>query len=145
MQGPKRFEVRDFQRAKVYAWERKLMSDFGVVATLTLDECQELICKIAADHGHEVPTVFEGRGTKVAYYSHPEHLIKLPEWARSQVIVCHEYAHSMHRHSQYFYPAHGWQFMATYIDLLYTYAQSEIPLTKNELRGNAFSYGLCLR
>lgn len=121
------------------------MVKFGVEATLSLGECQELINRIADDYGHTAPVAFEGRGVRVAHYNHDDHMIKLPPWARSHTIVCHEYAHSMHRHNQYFYPAHGWQYMVTYIELLSKYATCEIPMTHAELRGHAFSYGLCLR
>ena len=117
-------KVRDFQRSRVYSWERAnvlpLSSD-----PLTLAQCEALVDRVyracerpdPANHEWSPPRVTDGRGRRHAAGS--REVIKLPRWARTRPIVLHECAHGMAS------DGHGPEFVAVYLDLLEHFASFE--------------------
>ena len=120
---------RDSQRSKVYQLERNFYKIPGFPEAaekmLTLNECQRLINLCWMRINGEVnylPTVRDGRGRRIACYQQLGHLIKLPLWARSGTVVCHEVAHAIV--TAYddavdpVYRWHGTSFMKVFIHLM---------------------------
>jgi hypothetical protein len=82
--------LRDFQRSKVYSWERAV---FGrPTEKLTLEQCAELAKKLC---GFKV-TVKDGRGRRKACAYYETRTIALPKWARCEWVVIHECAQPAH-------------------------------------------------
>lgn len=129
-------KTRDFQRARVYAWERAELGPFPVTSShfvrkaagggyrrkyrmetnghkiLTLAECKELVEKVWAKlrPGRLPPEVLDGRGRRSACGC--RQYIKLPWWSRVRSVVLHETAHSLTT------TGHGPEFLACYLELL---------------------------
>ena len=112
---------RDFQRSKVYAWEKEALNLFDPAQwpEITLDECKALIQKVFAAKGLIPPAVKDGRGSSKARGG-PDR-INLPKWARTKVIVLHECAHGINIKD-----AHGPAWVKEYIDLLGQYADVKV-------------------
>jgi hypothetical protein len=110
---------RDFQRSKVYSWERAV---FGrPTEKLTLEQCAELANKIC---GFKV-TVKDGRGRRKAYAYYETRTIALPKWARCEWVVIHECAHLLTDRE---HASHGAHYMKNYIRLLdQSYAFALLP------------------
>lgn len=113
-------KCRDFQRAKVYRWERANVHNDNA-PLLSLDECRDLVTTAyiwweqpTPDCNWAPPLVTDGRGRRHACGS--RQVIKLPRWARRATIVLHECAHGMSR------DAHGPDFVRAYICLLAEFA-----------------------
>jgi hypothetical protein len=140
-------QKRDSQRAAVYSWERALEQLLPAAATrrLSLVECDLLVVRVWSDYGHPCrpPTVTDGRCRRSAAYNARTNEIKLPRWARSQLVVLHEVAHALtpavlfetvkrpRPHRQGFLPAsHGPEFARLALDLFARY----LPLAKGEIR-----------
>ena len=111
---------RDFQRAKVYRWERVCVHSETAPA-LSLEECRTLVEQVYVDRerpgrrrGWAPPVVTDGRGRRHAGGS--REVIKLPRWSRRRTIVLHECAHGLSA------DGHGPAFMRAYIDLLVDFA-----------------------
>lgn len=108
--SPKR--PRDFQRSKVYSWERAV---FGrPTEKLTLAQCAELAQKLCPFK----VTVKDGRGQRKALAYHASRTISLPKWSRNEWVVIHECAHLLTGQE---YASHGAQYMKVYIELLEKY------------------------
>lgn len=108
---------RDFQRTKVYRWERAHVHNLLDAELLSLDECRTLVRQAflwrerpAVRSSWSPPQVTDGRGRRHACGSRA--VIKLPRWSRHSTIVLHECAHGMAADS------HGPEFVARYIELL---------------------------
>ena len=100
---------RDFQRSKVYSWERAV---FGrPTEKLTLAQCTELARKLC---GFKV-IVKNGRGRRKACAYYETRTISLPRWARCEWVVIHECAHLL---TDLEHAAHGALYMKNYIRLL---------------------------
>lgn len=120
---------RDYQRSKVYAWERQ---EFGWDKDiLTLSECEKVARSILPD-----VVVSDGRGRVKACAVPWENKIKLPRWARTRWVVLHEVAHIVAYRNWAAW--HGKEFMANYIDLLSRYYKRD----KDALWQSALSAGL---
>ena len=95
---PQYYPPRDFQRSKVYAWEREQ----GLVRRLAgpemeFDECEALVMKHWRRYGgdpSDAPTVKPSRRAR-AWYRSGSHSITLPRWARKYEQVLHETAHAI--------------------------------------------------
>src|SRR3990172_12866606 len=85
---------RDFQRSKVYKWERQeRLIDSSPVAHLTMEQCTALVHKywgIYRPGDNSPPRVLPGRGCRRALGSAWK--IQLPIWARKVSTVLHEAA-----------------------------------------------------
>ena len=115
---------RDFQRSRVYRWERAHVHNAQDNPTLSLAACRALVYDVylaldkpKAGTRWSPPQVTDGRGRRHACGS--REVIKLPRWARKRTIVLHECAHGMSS------DGHGPQFMARYIQLLAEFAGME--------------------
>jgi hypothetical protein len=89
---------RDSQRQAVYNWEDKLAKLYpDSLEPIGLELSIALINSIWREYVSEcgAPRVGDGRGRRGACYSPRLHAIKLPRWARSTLIVCHETAHAI--------------------------------------------------
>lgn len=111
---------RDFQRARVYRWERVCVHS-DTAPAMSLDECRALVEQVYVDRERpgrrrswSPPTVTDGRGRRHAGGS--REVIKLPRWSRRRTIVLHECAHGLSD------DGHGPEFMRVYIDLLADFA-----------------------
>ena len=100
--------ARDNQRSKVYNWEDTLSH-----TQMTLAACEALANKMRAVYGLGPVLVKDGRGTRRARAFGSS--ISLPSWARTNIIVLHETAHTIDAWDN---PSHGPVFMRIYIDLL---------------------------
>jgi hypothetical protein len=111
--------LRDFQRSKVYSWERAV---FGrPTEKLTLEQCAELAKKLC---GFKV-TVKDGRGRRKACAYYETRTIALPKWARCEWVVIHECAHLLTDRE---HASHGAHYMKNYIRLLdQSYAFALLP------------------
>lgn len=116
---------RDFQRAKVYRWERAHVHTMLRPSPLPLAECSDLVREVfywyekpLVTLGWAPPQVTDGRGRRHACGSRD--VIKLPRWARQRTIVLHECAHGMAS------DGHGPEFMARYIELLEEFASMDV-------------------
>jgi|SRR5688572_8246986 len=109
--------IADFQRNKVYSWERvTFTSDEHYKGSLTLEECKELAAKM---YGARV-VVKDGRGRSHAgaCVSKRVATITLPIWARNPLVVAHEVAHIQNYRFSKDSSAHGGVFMWFFIELL---------------------------
>lgn len=134
---PKPKRPRDFQRSKVYRWERACVHHLLDHEVLSLDECRSLVEEVYLWHdqptkidGWSPPIVSDGRGRKHACGSRD--VIKLPRWARHRTIVLHECAHGMTN------DGHGPEFVACYIRLLGRY----VSMNEMDLCRSAHAAGL---
>jgi len=104
--------ARDNQRSKVYDWESKLPKK-----ELSFEECKVLLTKACQYYGKPIPHLADGRGTRIAYGA--SYRVSLPKWARTNVVVLHEAAHSIHsKYREGDEASHGKEFMRILIDLL---------------------------
>ena len=125
--------MRDFQRSKVYSWERIVMPD-SFHEKLTLDECRELARVM---YGKRV-IVKDGRGRRKAFAFHKRTpTIALPKWARNKETVAHEVAHLItNKRDQG--SGHGGIFMKNFIVLLDEHCDED----GDDLIQGALNYGL---
>lgn len=122
---------RDFQRSRVYKWERQ---EFGWdTEMISLSECQRIINAEADWLGIEVN---DGRGCRNALAKITRNQIGLPKWARKRWVVLHEIAHFLAHDSRW--AAHGSQFMQEYIRLLGKHYRRDLET----LRDSAIGFGL---
>jgi len=100
---------RDFQRSKVYSWERAV---FGrPTEKMTIDQCVEFAEKIC---GFKVE-VKDGRGRRKACAYRNSRTISLPRWARCEWVVIHECSHLLTPNE---FASHGAEYMGIYIEML---------------------------
>jgi hypothetical protein len=86
--------TRDNQRTACYNWERSLRTQYPQ-PNIELVGAIALVDLISHDYGIRAPVVTDGRGRRSACYSPRMHAIKLPRWARTKFVVCHEMAHAI--------------------------------------------------
>ena len=113
--------MRDFQRSKCYKWESDTLwsSNFNW-GLCTLQECHVLIEKIWLKESSKfftkdrpVPRLGDGRGRRSAVSLGGE--IRLPRFARTGVLMCHEVAHELTPGE-----AHTEDWVSTHLYLLHT-------------------------
>lgn len=120
---------RDYQRSKVYEWERQ---EFGWDTDLmSLEDCAALAKEIRPD-----VRVLDGRRRRGACAVPAEGSIKLPRLMRKKWVVLHEVAHLLCYDGKV--ASHGRQFMADYIDLLARYYRRD----KDAIWQSALAFGL---
>lgn len=102
----------DFQRSRVYRWERECELTFDDDEAMTLAECVAFVREVWEAEGRQgpPPKVKDGRGRRRA--ASFGGAIALPRWARHAGVVLHELAHEMCPGDK-----HGPVFVRTYIDL----------------------------
>lgn len=102
----------DFQRSKVYLWERECELTFDDDEAMTLAECVAFVREVwtAAGRQDPPPKVKDGRGRRRA--ASFGGAVALPRWARHAGVVLHELAHEMCPGEK-----HGPVFVRVYIDL----------------------------
>ena len=122
---------RDFQRSRVYKWERQEF-DWDT-DMLSLCECQRII---NAEAGWLEIEVSDGRGCRKALAKLSRNQIGLPKWARKRWVVLHEIAHFLAHDTRW--AAHGNQFMQEYLSLLSKHYKRDF----NSLRNSAADFGL---
>ncbi len=117
--------VRDTQRSKLYRaeavlhkWKKPLPSvDDVVTYVIKVFGSKRVAAAFPTVALSSPPRVKDGRGNRSAKGG--TYHISIPRWARNDVIVLHELAHTITRRA---YPincaGHGWQFCATYLKLL---------------------------
>ena len=128
-------KVRDYQRTRVYKWERLEFNWDNEL--LSLDQCQAL-CNKYAPHtltGFNL-TATDGRGRRNACAKIDRHQVCLPRWARKAWIVLHEIAH--HLAYDPAHADHGHQYMQEYVQLLAKHYNRDLQA----LRDSAVGYGL---
>lgn len=124
-----RIRERDYQRSRVYEWERQ---EFGWDdEPLTLEQCAQLAKSILPS-----VKVLDGRGRRNACAMPFDGSIKLPRWARRKWVVLHEVAHLVAHDVRLAW--HGREFMADYIALLADHYKRD----KDALWQSAVSAGL---
>ncbi len=124
--------TRDFQRSKVYRWEREVFSAMGT-PSMTLDECRELVERIwTALAPDEVPppvvtlkkSVRRSDGNHLKIRLSPNHL--------NLIMTIHEAAHGLLSAAGSF-DGHGPLFMRLFLELLARYA-GETPEPAQNLK-----------
>jgi hypothetical protein len=124
----------DKQRQRVYDWERSAIPDFYGYnsASLTLQECRELVELVCEDYGSKHPMVVLGRG-KTAWGGMVK--LTLPTWAHVPAVVLHELTHNLvsNHTTGIGVVGHGPEFVRLFIELLVAY----MGLSKTELRAAA--------
>lgn len=126
--------MRDSQRSKLYAAEREAFVDH--MQKIELDQCVEIVERVftskrvkdAYDPFWTRRTIVDdGRGCRRAISFGGR--ITLPKWSRMKWVVLHEMAHEIRafRRKDRFVAeaAHGWQYTATYLDLVMWFMGSE--------------------
>lgn len=121
-QRPRR--PRDSQRQRCYDAEHAVPGHLHGRVLATVQELQEWVDKALADEP-DAPavTVGPGSGSRRARATwHPErgHRLQFPRSQRTEIVACHEVAHVLVAHRYGFEGAagHGWQWAATYLDLV---------------------------
>ena len=125
--------MRDFQKSKVYRWEKQtLWYDAHNWRLDTLDECHLLVEKIWLHEGlrKPCPKLGDGRGRRTAVSLGGE--IKLPKYFRNAVVICHEIAHEMLPKGT----GHTEDFVSTFINVLH----NNLGLSKDELVTSASDF-----
>jgi hypothetical protein len=125
--------MRDFQKSKVYRWEKQtLWYDAHNWRLDTLDECHLLVEKIWLREGLRKPhpKLGDGRGRRTAVSLGGE--IKLPRYFRNAVVICHEIAHEMLPKGT----GHTEDFVSTFINVLH----NNLDLPKDELVTSALDF-----
>lgn len=107
---------RDYQRSRVYKWERAALPDFSD-RSLSLEQCGQLALTVARTFRRRAPRIHDGRGHRnaVSYGG----CIALPRWARTRPVVLHEMAHELVKGNDL--ASHGPEFVGTYIALLHRF------------------------
>lgn len=124
-------KVRDYQRTKVYKWER-LEFDWDT-EKLTLDQCQAICDKYAPQMNLMVA---DGRGRRKACANITRQQVCLPNWARKAWVVLHEIAHHLAYHPTH--ADHGHEYMIEYVQLLAEHYNRDLEV----LRDSAVGFGL---
>jgi hypothetical protein len=115
--------LRDNQRSACYNWERSL-PEWPGEPIYDLQQARWWVHKVWLDYiGHDTPPeVRDGRGRRTACGS--RWAIKLPRFARHEMYVLHEVAHSVIRyrdpHKEHCAP-HGPEFARLVLDLYHHY------------------------
>jgi len=128
--------MRDFQRSKVYLWEKKVLWDDPHNWKLdTLDECRILVEKIWLREGiHKpYPKLGDGRGRRSAASFGGE--IRIPKYFRNAVVICHEISHEM-LHDCVPRVKHTEDFVSTYISVLH----NNLGISKDALIETAMDF-----
>ena len=134
--------ARDFQRSKVYEWEQNYLTPLS--KRLDREECIRLI-KRTHRGKLRTPQFKDGRGTWIARGG--PSIINLPRWARHEVVVLHECAHSIT--IQKYCPnetageyqslaAHGPEFVGIFLELLVKHTS----LDRNSLKQSLDERGI---
>jgi hypothetical protein len=123
--------MRDTQRSKVYAWERKYVFPAFEHASLHLEECVDLIGELSKTYRINSPAVADGRGTRNAYGSRDR--ISLPRHLRTFPVVLHEFAHAFCAIFEVC-DRHGPVFVRTYTELLARHAHFKKGYLRDSLR-----------
>lgn len=111
---------KDYQRKRLYKWEREVPMTEQVRLPISLDACRDLVHAVYDDYGIDPPPkVTDGRGCRHARGSLKE--VKLPTWARSPWTVLHECAHGLNDKVRPWAPGHGPEFVRLYVTLLDQY------------------------
>lgn len=97
---------RDTQRARVYAWERKVTRELGVQMStgfMSLEECGAFIARVwPKERGRyglprrKVPDLQRVHRGQTRAISHGG-AVSLPRWARNPWVILHELAHELAR------------------------------------------------
>lgn len=141
---------RDFQRSRLYAWERQVSKRLAIdmfAEQLTLDEARSFVERVWREertrYGHanrEAPPVKDGRGRRKAGGS--LRAITLPRWSRNPWVVLHEMAHAVTQSETLGeHPPGGWHgehFLGCLIGL----ACRHMGLPREILLGSALEAGL---
>lgn len=112
---------RDSQRSRVYAWERRAVSDYADRPTFdSLEECEAFMHPIwRTERGRmglakrAAPALSRNLWGKRNATAHGTTEIKLPKWARSPEVILHEMAHCLTHGDR-----HGPRFVGCFIGLL---------------------------
>jgi hypothetical protein len=107
--------MRDYQRRRVYDWEKTCMPIHDNV-TLSLEDCTRLAWRISRYANVPRPGVADGRGRRRPGANYRG--ITLPRWSRNEYVLCHEMAHYINLNRGLSDDIHGPNFVAIYIDLL---------------------------
>lgn len=116
--------IRDYQKTKVYRWERAVIRESGLEnLKLTFDQSVALVEEIFFTYGKEAPEVIEKRALKKFSYSYHDGSIGLAkEWGNNKKVVIHEAAHSLLTLNGFasgsVISPHGPEFVAVYVELL---------------------------
>lgn len=129
----------DYQRKKVYNWEREVTT-YHEAPEVSHEDATQLVRRVWADYGivGEPPNLIH-RGQVRAYYSSRRACINLPKsWAVKVSIVLHEIAHAL---ADIRSPdKHGPRFMGAFCELLARYW--EVGLAANTLACLAEAEGI---
>jgi len=125
--------MKDFQRSRVYAWERQEFEWDD--SMMTLEQCQRLVDEINNRFCIGGLLVTDGRRCRNALACYSSSKIKLPKWARRKWVVLHEVSHFLAIGNK-----HGPDFVARYLDLLASYYKRD----RDVLKASAIDSGVAV-
>lgn len=114
--------ARDFQKSKVYAWERKVVGSWDTSPYMSVAEIEDLVSFVWAGEGfNHPPKVVEPRDNKrCATGGRLE--VQFPAGMRKRWVVLHELSHSISRiGGEEICDGHGPKFVKIYTKLLVKY------------------------
>ena len=129
-------KIRDNQRAKLYRAERESLREHGCTFK-DLKEVNKYIDRILRSsywkklHGSSHMEVRDGRGRRSAC-AFDRQTIALPKWARSDVIILHELAHTVVNFNYKKVADHGREFAKEYLGLVKRFMGREYYLILKE-------------
>ena len=144
-----RFFLRDSQRKKVYTAERAAFPDYPLSsqpALPNITDVEAYVAKVWSSKrvqslfatAHEAtypPRVTDGRGRRSACAFDNE--IRMPKKMRHEWVVLHELAHVISRRRMQTIAGHGWEFCATYLQLvLYIMGRDRHDALKREFKAH---------
>ena len=138
-------KIRDTQRQKVYRAEREAL--WGTRTSFKdLKEVNAYICHVINSHywkkrqGSPYIDVRDGRGRSSAC-AFDKQTIALPKWARKDVIILHELAHTLVNFSYHRVAPHGREFAKEYLGLIKRFIGKEsYSLLKESYKKNHVHY-----
>ena len=122
-------QTRDFQRQKVYDWERIYITDYDI-SPLNDEEIRELLDELVEVFGTSPVTfVVQASRSRSSQYFGWKNEMRLAEgWGRRKDIILHEFAHHVDRSIV----AHGEIFVGVVMDLYEMYLDQD----RDEMRKN---------
>jgi putative metallohydrolase (TIGR04338 family) len=137
---------RDTQRARVYKCDRDPNVKAHAKPLPSVSDVERFVRKVFASKrvqaafpkamkGWTIPAVGDGRARRSACGGPTE--IKIPLWARTEMVVVHELAHTIHLRETVNEAFHGWRFCSIFLRLtLYALGREAHDALKRSMKEN---------
>jgi hypothetical protein len=123
--SPVKSKIRDFQRSKLYKWEQKLFTKYGMFKS-KLEERQVVlfISKVLLDENKPSIPIYFKKGGSACYFSYAHDDISLnftSSWGLNKIVLLHEVSHYLVFLDKIEEGGHSEHFVGKYIYLLSKY------------------------